>query len=209
MFNKNCFAVLFMAALLFCSCSKKSSDMPEVQSDDVDIALINEVENLPNSLVSLGYNKFTSKEKVVFWTRHVDRYLKLHSNLDERTVNHIKKLRTFLSVDLYDKSQSADMKKYVNEFEKAWLLDAIEKQGFDAKTLVEVGTLRGAGKAESTLEIASKLSFTTTTENCTCYYTAYCLPASCISQPECAAGQPDNPGDCGVFGTSRCTGRCG
>lgn len=201
---------LFTVTFLFQNCSKKESSVEN--SSTINFSLIEEIENLPNSIVSLGYNKLKNNEKVEFWNRHVTRYLKTHEDLDKKTIAHINKLKSFLNIDLYDNASSESMQRYVKDFEKKWLLDAVEKEGYNAKTLIEVATLWGAGKQDVTLENMSNIAFKTNSEdptnsNCNCYYSLPCLPKSCNSKPECSPGNP-NPGDCGVFGTSRCTGTC-
>lgn len=197
---------LLVSICYLTACSKDES----VKNDKtVNIALINEVTNLPRSLVTLGYANLNSEEKVIFWKNHVDNYLKDHPELSPALVEHIQELKKFARKEIWDNNSLPEMRRKIDDFEQNWFVKPIESGIFPGEVLVDVATIIGVGKPDKvTLQRRSELLSTLAEANCKCRYDIYCATTPCVSKPECAAGQPNNPGNCGVFGTSRCTGRC-
>ncbi len=205
--------LLFVA--LASSCTKDGHEAPINVSPDTKanrLELIKEVEKLPTSVVPLGYVKLNSSEKVEFWLRHVDRYLKQHPELSPELVAHIQKLKTFADVKLYDQANSPEMQKHIKDFEQSWYYEPIKRGTFPAKELTEVSSFRGTGTSEQTLQglKSTTLLITETpgSSTCNCIYDLGCASGKyCYGKPECGPGQ-GAPATCGVFGTSRCSGKC-
>lgn len=207
------YGMSFSLAVIAVSCTKNQvgQDLPaKATSSRMNIELIEEVEELPTSVVPLGYAKFSSAEKVEFWLRHVDRYLNNHPEFPDALVAHIEKLKGFAHVDLYDKGDIPEMREYIENFEKTWYREPIEKGIFPAKALTEASTFWGTGKSEQTLTALQKTAVTSDSESssCNCIYDLGCPTNKyCYDKPECEPGK-GAPANCGVFGTSRCSGKC-
>lgn len=172
----------------------------------MDVNLISEVENLPQSSVRMGYNQLSSQEKVVFWNRHIERFISSNT-LSPELKTHIMKLKSFIKPELYETLGTPVTDKYVLEFTKGWYTDPVQKGIFKADVLGVAGTLMGAGKIENNVEKLRQKAFTSSTEeNCDCYYSISCWGTYwCTTKDFC---KDQGPYDCGITGTSRCTGTC-
>ena len=195
-------STVFVLSLIFLfSCGKETRDSNEPdESKAIRTELIKEIQNLPKSLVGLGYRKLNSPEKVIFWNTHVDKYLSTHT-VSEKLRQHIDLLRGFATPTLYDQLGTAEMDMYVADFTKKWYTIPVNTGLFSAKELIEIATLVGVGKDEvnvSPLPLGGS--------GCNCYYNI-----SCGSNRYCYENDYCNtygPMTCGVFGTSRCDGTC-
>lgn len=188
----------------FFSCTKSNEN-----SSAINLDLIKEVENLPKSTVILGYQNLNNNEKVEFWNRHIDSYLNTHI-ISTEFKDHILKLKNFVRVDLYNTLGTANTDADVEKFTKEWYTDVVKKNVFPHDQLLEVGTIYGVGKNETTLRTMKTTAYSESSENsaCNCYYEVSCwLWKNCISENICKSPNA-NPYNCGLVGTSRCTGVC-
>ncbi|WP_207535311.1 bacteriocin fulvocin C-related protein [Desertivirga arenae] len=212
--------LLVLVGLIVYSCKKtedENYDLAINKPNTVSITsmkLIREVEDLPKSHIGLGYSKLTPEEKVVFWNRQIDNYL-LENKVSDELKDHILKLKSFITVNLYENLGKPETEKLVDKFTKEWLLDPIQNGRFPAKTLISVSTLYGRKTKESSIKTLNTASYSTSSEQsitCDCYYSVYCQIGTggsnlCMTQDACKTNS-DNPFNCGITGTSRCVGRC-
>jgi hypothetical protein len=206
--------VAMFCLLYFSSCQK--SDLKTVEpasavatTTTVNMDLITEVENLPRSVVSLGYNKLNSSEKVLFWQRHIDQYVKEHSDLSPEIKSQLLEMKKFVTTDLYDNIRKTETRKRIADFQREQYTIPVQQRKISANVLIDAATLVGAGKAEQTLTELQRTAVALATDNnCNCYYDISCSTGKyCFSNPVCSTGD-DNPYNCGLFGTSRCSGIC-
>ena len=208
----NQFILLFMFIIAISGCQKDYLETKSVFSSGKSILseqsmdLIRAVENLPNSVVQLGFKKLSPEEKFVFWTRHIDNFLK-NNKLTLETENHIMNLKKFLRVDLFTNIGSEETKKQIDDFEKAWLIDPVASGKFDAKTLVFASSLMNVGKKDD----VSKTAIASGEPICHCRLTIYCQIGDwhgTCDDGKCVVATDEEEGGCGLFGTSNCTGIC-
>ena len=183
-------SVILGLSLAFLACNKEATreSNSNIQSKSIRIELIREIQELPNSLVGLGYQKLNNPEKVVFWNTHVDKYLNTHK-VSDGLRNHIELLRDFATVKLYDQLGTSDIDKYVADFTNKWYTIPVEKGLFNAKDLVEIATLAGVGKDKD----AIPYSVDPTEPICDCRYNISCGSyRSCYSSTYCEIMAPSN-----------------
>lgn len=204
--------VALFCLIHFSSCQK--SDLKSVNptstiaTTTINMDLVTEVENLPKSVVSLGYNKLNSSEKVLFWQRHLDQYVKEHNDLSPEIKSQLLEMKKFVTTDLYDNLKTPEMRKRIDAFQRDQYTIPVQQKKIPASILIDAATLRGTGKTEQTLTELQRTAVALASDNCDCYYDISCgLNRFCFSVRECQTND-DNPYNCGLFGTSRCTGKC-
>jgi len=193
---------VFAFTVLIVSFGNKDSTKGEL----VNMRLIREVEKLPNSIVYLGVDRLNSREKVVFWNRHLDEYVSTHV-VSKELSQHIQKLRDFIKVETFDAISKNNDSKLINDFTHDWLVTPIKKGIFTNKTLSDIATLSGVGTKEQTLYYLNKKAYMDNIEcNCTMSYQCYSSvypAATCVTTPGSCLIRV-----CGIVGTLYCNGQC-
>ena len=200
------FFFLFCLTLLFSfSCNSKiESVAPEIS---VDLSLIREVENLPNNIVSVGYDQLNTSEQLVFWDRQQQRFLR-DNQVSDALRKHISLLSQINTLEVRNSLDTPRTREFIDNFTKTWFVDPVKKGIFSRDDLLQVATLFGAGKSDLSLEkLNARVSAVQVeTENdCNCIYDLGCQgwSATC-NTGSCSSGSSN----CGILGSSNCQGKC-
>ena len=208
---KNC---LFAAAIFLSACNKTEMETgtPETELSD----LTKEVISQPTIMqIRQGYALLSSKEKESLWKLKYKTILKNDSkSMTEDQLKIVKSLRDFLQKNSIAKLKAAptlsenfiksSMPYFQKHFTSEQLFLLIESAYFS-----DDFSIFNAASYLTKLT-ASKKSTSTGKRidggggNCTCYYSISCTGSTC-NDGTCTRG----PAECGLFGTSNCTGTCG
>ncbi len=194
-----------LSLLLLGACTPGLVDGPVVDQvipTGQRLQLIEEIEKLPNSLARLSYQKLSPSEKVILWQRHLQEWLD-SSILRPEQKAHIRRIYEFANVELYENREAPETKRKLADAEETLFYQPIRSKLFPAKLLLQIATFDGVGKATNT---------NATEAFCNCYYSISCGAGSCVDRAICTSPGPKpkdtQPSDCGLLGSSDCSGRC-
>lgn len=203
--------LLIIAVLVSCnhgeikSISPSATEQRDAQLDRESLRLVEEVESLPKSVVSLGYAKLNSQQKVLLWNRHIDKCLQ-DPNMSVALKKHVLKLKGIPNVDMYDKDQSEQQKAIVDKLTESWYTKPVEAGLFTADELLNVCTVARLGVADNVNARAaspSDFEIPQLKPPCNCNYNI-----GCVRRCNTGACGTDSK-SCGFFGSSTCSGACG
>jgi hypothetical protein len=196
--------------LLYCSLSvmivlascTQSSINPSEASLEVRLQLIREIETSQNSVARISYSKLTPEEKVVFWHRHLEKWMS-HTSLSSAQLVYLKKVHDFATPALYADLESPAARQKIVDAENVLFHQAIKDGLFTQAQLYQIVTFEGIG----TQELANGRIEAVEGNYCDCLYSISCGAGSCRTEVQCGPLYR-NPYDCGILGTSRCSGHC-
>ncbi|MFT4031315.1 MAG: bacteriocin fulvocin C-related protein [Siphonobacter sp.] len=166
--------------------------------NDTDVAVVKELESLPNEIVHISYRNLSASQKALLWQRHLSNVMD-NWDLTTEQKNHIAKLQNLVSKTLFSRVGTKELQDQMDSFVKEWYDPAIASGLFTQINLVKISTIKGIGNGNYSGRVL--------VGDCVCYYSLSCGLLSCIDNKTCSEGL-ENPFDCGILGTSRCTGKC-
>ncbi|WP_091542330.1 bacteriocin fulvocin C-related protein [Thermoflexibacter ruber] len=202
-------SITFICMLFSCEkaieLSKTENDL--IKSPNINLALLSEIENLPNYAVKFSYSNLNPEEKTILWTRHFEKHLS-NKKYSKAQLAHINKLFALVSVDLFRRAGTPELEAFMKEFEKEWFYKASESGLFTVQELFFIGTVDGLGIVDANLD--KNLSSGRVEEveaGCNCRYSLSCgFGGSCVSNKQCISSRENTT--CGLMGTSLCDGKC-
>lgn len=192
-------AVLVSAVLCYALTAKKA----EASDMKINLAKIAEVQKFPQSTIRLAYNTLSNEEKAFFWKMHVDQYV-AKTDIDPKLKKYVLDLREIITPELYASlktgENAAKIKQMNAEFEKV-----VNSNEFSKDQLIAVTSFSSMGVPEVSMNALENTAALVASE-CDCYYSISCSGSkTCEESQHC---KDNGPFDCGLFGTSRCTGTC-
>lgn len=192
---------LLLLAIVSCNKNEDLQIQPNAdRSNSVNYQLIEEVKTTNQSVIRLAIAKLNPEEKNILWTQHLDSYIN-NPNTSDKLKNHLLKIKPLLTVQFFQEQGTVEQKAFMKEFEKKWFSEPIQRGEFTKDELLHAVTAFGLGikQIPGNSANANKVA----PIGCSCYYSASCDGSMLCMDGGCAQG-----GQCGIFGSSDCTGKC-
>lgn len=206
-FNTSKSVLLFVVVTLFFYSCNKDNDIVSNNGYQVDEKLVEEIINLPSYAVSPAYKQLNPAEKVYLWEKHLNSVVQLNTfNLEQ--IEHINVLQGLNSLELFEKVGSTELEEFMDNFADNWIRKATEEHLFTREEIIKIATIKGIGKNIDQYIAGSKYKIANPPAKCECRYSISCGSDDCDDNDNCK-DRENEAFECGILGTSRCTGRCG
>lgn len=185
-----------------CNRSEPSSVAPT--TSNVNLKLVEELEQSPTNVVWVTYSTLNPDEKALLWHRHLNTALS-NSRFSQEQRSHIKQLDVVINADLYKKLGTSELQQFMDKFHEEWFVKAVDNKLFTVSELMKISSLNGIGKdgdSNGSGRIMAPMA------GCNCRYGISCQANSCPDNRACTQPSLDNRSNCGIAGTSTCTGKC-
>jgi hypothetical protein len=213
---RNCriltFALIACLSSLF-SC-KKQDNNDVSPTTPINKELITEIRASSPAVAKLAINGLSPEEKVVLWRQHFESYANNPSTSPELK-SHILKLFPLLTVERFKAAGTPENDAFMDSFTNIWFTQPVAKRQFAKDELLSISTVFGFGSEPGSttkkLAVNHKGSSTLSIDFpesddpplCGCRYSL-----SCDGSTYCRDGGCSGGANCGIAGTSSCTGRC-
>ncbi|MGA0559853.1 bacteriocin fulvocin C-related protein [Larkinella sp. VNQ87] len=191
----------FVSIIQACKSPDNVKAVDQPINSSVNLKLIEELEQSPNSVVWVSYPDLNPEEKAVLWHRHLGKML-LNKSYNRSQIDHIKELDKIINADLYKNLNDPETKKFLEDFHQEWFVKSVESNLFSVEQLLAISSLASIGNSSAHGRVQAPL------KACDCRYGISCSDARCPDNKSCTTPSFDNRTNCGIAGTSVCTGKC-
>lgn len=199
-------AILFTCISMLFSCDSKEVAVVKPQPN---LALVKELENVPQAVIRVALTKLSNEEKTALWQNHFDKILS-NDNLSDELRVHTLKLKALVTPEYFSRVGTPAFESFMKEFTKEWYTKPIASGTFNVQDLNYIGTVYGLGSdaIQSSLnDSPSSNLLAPEPVSCGCSYDIYCSNGG-TNSTSCASASCLREGGCGITGTSNCSGNC-